>query len=269
MDKSHKHIDFFIEHIGKTLSYFNNKELTQIQFFAIGLLQRLKNSSVLLKLALRNIVKYPELEYSVGIIIRALLLDKLIALNLYKLIRTSEIENHSKELMEQVAKDYCVSRLADGLTTTIDYAQLSRDVKFIDDDKLKASYNNFAQKYKDYLEPHAGDGSKPKVRVPKVPTTKQLFKELAGDNELQEISKIYDYYQLYSKYDHFNVLYFDTLDVDLEKKFLLVKKCIKLLITHQVILHEFLKRFSQSDKFVEEQYKIAVTYFSQVNQNGS
>lgn len=269
MDKSHLHIEFFDNHIQQTLTYFNNKEVSEIQLFTIGLLQRLKHASTQLRFTLKNIIQFPELEFSAGIVIRALLLDTLIALNLFKLLNEGEEAGFSKSQLRESAKSYCNKMLADGLSTTISYAELSKSVGFIDEAKLKNSYNNFAISYKDYLEAHAGDGSKPKVKLPKAPTTKELFIKLATVNELKEISKIYDSYLYYSKYDHFGILYFDVLNTSLEKKFQQLKISIRILVGHLANLFGILERFSNEDKFIEEQFKISGNYLLQVMQSGS
>jgi len=269
MDKPHKHTDFFVNHISKTLNHFNDKEVNEIQLFIIGLLQRLKHTSTQLKITFRNIVTIPELEFSAGISVRALLFDTLIALNLYKILAEAENAGTSQKEIEEIAKKYCIQMLADGLTTTINYAELSKNVGFIDEAKLKVSYNNFAISYKDYLEDHLGDGSKPKVKFKKAPKTTELFIQLAMTTELKEISKIYDAYVFYSKYDHFGILYFDILKISLEDRFIHLKKSIRILVGHQVNLFSILNKFSNGDKFVEEQYKISENYLTQIMKSSS
>lgn len=269
MDKPYKHIEFFVNHISKTLNYFNNKEVSKIQLFTIGLLQRLKHTSTHLKLILKNIINIPELEFSAGISIRALLLDTLIALNLFKILIESEKAQCSKTELEEIVKKYCNEMLSDGLSTTISYAELSKSVGFIDEAKLKESYNNFAISYKDYLEPHLSDGSKPKLKFAKALKPKELFTQLAKTAELKEISKIYDSYLYYSKYDHFGILYFDILKSPIDERFMQLKKSIRILVGHQANLFAVLEKFSNGDKFVEEQYKISENYLSQVMKSGS
>lgn len=260
METPFKHLAFFVTHISKTLSHFKDKELTETQMVCIGLLERLRNISIQLNLTLGNIEKLPHLEFSAGILIRAIILDNLISLSLFKLLADCEKDVVPTNEINNIVKEYCNRILSDGLSGTLSYAELSKELNFHDEGQIEKAFNNFAITYQGYINPHLNDGSKPVLKFKRFPNAKDLFKELAKTQELRELSKIYDAYLFYSKYDHFGVLYFDIINVDHSTKIKKLDTSINLFVRHQAILHGILFQFSNEDSFLKSQYDIAGEY---------
>ena len=260
MKDSINHLDFFITQIPLTLNYYDKKDVNSVQFFSLGLLKRLLHASKSLKIVLENIYSIPDLDFSAGLTIRAIILDMLIGLNFFKLLKDNLPKKLSDEEMKELTTSFCDKILADGLENTITYLELSQTFGFVDNNKLKETYNNFVRNYGKFLNPHPGDGSKPKVKISRAPSTKDLFKNIASDTEMNNISRIYDLYLFYSKYDHFGVLYFDVESYPLKEKINRIKKAIHLFINHCANLFDILERVSQKDTFVFAQYKIVNDY---------
>jgi hypothetical protein len=260
MRDSVNHLDFFITQIPLTLNYYDKKDVNSVQFFSLGLLKRFLHASKSLKLVLENIYLIPDLDFSAGLTVRAIILDMLIGLNFFKLFKDNLPKKLSDEEMKELTTSFCDKILADGLENTITYLELSQTFGFVDNSKLKETYNNFSRKYDKFLNTHPGDGSKPKVKLSRAPVTKDLFKNIASDTEMNNISRIYDLYLFYSKYDHFGVLYFDVENYPLKEKIDRIKKAIRLFINHCANLFDILERVSQKDAFVFAQYKIVNDY---------
>lgn len=254
------HLDFFITQIPLTLNYYDKKDVNSVQFFSLGLLKRLLHASKSIKLVLENINSIPDLDFSAGLTVRAIIVDMLIGLNFYKLLKDNLPKKLSGEEMKELTTSFCDKRLADGLENVISYLELSQTFGFVDNNNLKETYNNFARNYGKFLKPHSGDGSKPKVKFSRAPTTKDLFKNIASDTEMNNISRIYDLYLFYSKYDHFGTLYFDVENSLLQEKINRIKKAIRMFINHFAILFDILERVSPKDTFIFAQYKIANDY---------
>ncbi|MBA3284396.1 MAG: hypothetical protein H0U27_04970 [Nitrosopumilus sp.] len=267
MKETFTHLEFFIRHIPITLKHYNKKDVNSVQFFALGLLKRLLHSSKSLKLILENIPSNPDLDFTAGLTIRAMILDMLIGLNFFKLLKDNLAKKLSDENMMELAITFCDTILADGLENTITYLELSQSYGIINIRQLKEKYNNVARNYAKFLEPHSQNGVKPKVKFTRAPGTKTLFKEIAADAEMNNISRIYDLYLFYSKYDHFGILYFDVENFPLSEKIKRIEKAVRLFINHCANLFDILERVSQKDTFVFSQYKIANDYLLKKNSN--
>ena len=97
-------MSFLIDHTKKTLDYFDKNEIDNTRLFILGFLERLFHASITLKLIIPAYKKEVEHEYSLGIILRSLLLDNLIILSVYKTLKDNK--NISKnEQFRRAAKD--------------------------------------------------------------------------------------------------------------------------------------------------------------------
>jgi hypothetical protein len=260
MNDTNKHIDFLRTNIPITLNIFNDKDLKPTQLFAIGLLERLYYSSFSFGLQIDDYKKFKQLDFSIGLTLRALLLDALISFNLYKTIYDLENSEQSILDIENVADEYCNRVLADGLRQTVKYFQTAKDCNLIDDTKLKDNFNDIALYYQFYLHNHNSDGSPPKVSFDKPMPNPELFKNLANDNDLSFLSRLYDAYNFYSKYDHFGILYFRVIRQDLKSCLKQFENCIAILLKHLLNLLFILDQFSDGDKNVRQQLVIATEY---------
>lgn len=257
--KSQKHLKFFITQIPLTLQYYHDKQVSSIQYFSLGLLKRLFHASKSLNLTLENILQNPQLDFAAGLTVRAILLDTLISLNFYKLLKDNIKKGLTDLEMEKLTNKFCNTVLADGLRQTANYMELSKKLEFINETQLKDANNKFAKNYADYFEPHNGDGSMPKLKFDKC-GAKDFFEKLAGDSAMKPISRIYGLYLHYSKYDHFGLLYFDVEKDLITEKIKRLEKSIRIFIRHYAWLYDILERVSQNDSFIAAQHKIAGDY---------
>jgi hypothetical protein len=265
--EAQQHIEFFSSTIPTILNHYDGKEVNELQYFALGMLRRLEHGSISLKILLQNFEETPEVEFSSGLIIRALYLDMLISLNLYKIFK----ENHEKSASETEAKEsvsiFCKTFLADGLDQTATYLQQMVSFGFKTNKELQEAFNSFAKSYPTYFSNHKGDGSKPKSIYPKAAGPSELFKKLASDKQMKYISAIYDSYLYYSKYDHFGILYFETHLSSVQEKAKMINKALRMFIRHAAILYEALDRTTQHDTLVANEYKKVSEYMLKVTQH--
>lgn len=266
--ESLKHLDFFNSTIPATLEYYDNKKVNEVQYFSLGLLRRLLHASQSLKILLNDVHKVPEVEFSSGLILRAILLDMLISLNFYKLIKDNLLKKLSDEEMKISTIEFCNIFLADGLDQTAKYLQLAVSMGLKTEVELKEAFNIFAKNYSIYFENHFGDGTMPKSKFPKADGPTGLFKKLAGDNEMKWISGIYDTYLYYSKYDHFGILYYDTAIENHSQKIQKIEKATRMFTRHCTIIYDVLDRVSQKDSFIENEYKKVGAYMLSVINDG-
>ncbi len=262
MNTSLKHLEFIIKHTGKTSHYLDKKNLNSIQFFCIGLLERLASTSLALKTLLEKINANTSLEFACGIILRSALLDTLIVHSLYKILIENEASSKTEAEKEQIVKEFCDTMLADGLENTLKYIKAAKEVNLITEQQLSKTFENFVTKYQIFFEPYANDGSTPVVKY-KFVSPDKLFKRIAATPHLKELSKIYDSYLFFSKYDHFGILYFEVSRQKYIEQLERICKGIELFIGTQSILHLALRMHSGDDSFLNEQSNIAAQYLDE------
>lgn len=255
------HLDFTISHVEKTNQHLNGKQLSSIQFFSATLLERLSKAAKGLKALLSDINNNQDLEFSCGIILRSSLLDILIVQNLYKILIENEESTKTEIEKEEIVKTFCDKMLADGLENTVKYIKAANDVGIINQQQLTDTYKNFANKYQKFFEPYANDGTAPKPKYTFISPDK-LFKQLANTPKLKELSKIYDSYLFFSKYDHFGILYYETSRQSYLEKLNRIRRGVELFIGTQAVLHLALRMHSGNDAFLNEQSNIAAQYLS-------
>lgn len=259
MENSIKHLGFIIEQFEKINAHFRGRNLTNIQFFAITMFERLAKVSKGLRTLLNNVENENDLEFSCGIILRSSILDMLIVKNVYKIIIEGEGSAKNENEIQQDVQDFCNKVIADGLDNTIKYIKVAKDVGIIDQQKMIDAYTIFVNKYKDYFEPYLFDGSLPKCKYEFIAPEK-LFKGLANNSEMKKLSQIYDAYLLFSKYDHYGVLYYEASRMPIEKKLFRIKSTIELMVFTKSILHYLLRLFSNDDHFLNEESKTSSKY---------
>lgn len=260
MDTSLQYLDFVISHSNKTSLYLDKKNLNSIQFFCIGLLERLASSALALKILLEKINNNLSLEYACGIILRSTLLDTLIVFNLYNILIDNEASEKTKDEKEQIVKRFCDTILSDGLDNTLKYIKAARDVNTITQQQLEDTYRNFVLKHQNFFEPYSNDGSKPVLKNEKYYSPAELFKKIANSPHLKDLSKIYDSYLFFSKYDHFGILYYEVSRQKYIEQLNRISKGVELFIGTQSILHLTLRMYSNNDSFLNHQSEIAAQY---------
>lgn len=265
MNDSQKHLDFFIQLIPKMLLHFQEREINSIQKFSLGLLDRLLKVSLSLKVIIQKIDTTPELEFSAGIIVRAMILDMLIGLNFYKLLKDCLSKNLTNDAIKYLLQEFCNRALADGLDSTAKSLKLAKDLGYISSSQLEEAFNNFGHNQKKFLNTHLGKGEMPESKYGKGDSPSVLFKNIACDSAMKNIAGMYDLYLFYSKYDHFGILYFETLDISHNENKERLTKAIRLFVNHCANLYDIIERVSEKGEFITSQLKTVEVYLDQKN----
>lgn len=265
MDKILQHLNFIIDTLSKTNSYLYPKQLTSTQLFCLGLFERLYNGCLSFQLLFDRVDKIPQIEFTIGITTRALLLDTLISMNLYRIYKDLRKQGKSAEEIEAVAKLYCETILSDGIDKTFDYLQMAKDLGYIDEIHLQKSFNNMAVVHKPFLEAHNNDGTRPQMKIKGYYSPTKLFKELAQTKDLKNVATLYDTYLFFSKYDHFGSLYYHAIREDFSKKTDTYKNAFEAYVASMAFLHIVLEESSPKDDFLLAQgYKTNKYLFDEI-----
>ena len=100
------HLNFISSTANDTCLHIHKQEPNSILTFSLGLLERLQYSSLTLKLLLDKMEKELMYEFSAGILVRAILLDTLIGMNLYKLMKDAEEVGKSAVDMQAAVTEF-------------------------------------------------------------------------------------------------------------------------------------------------------------------
>ncbi|HEY8658506.1 MAG TPA: hypothetical protein VIL78_05690 [Hanamia sp.] len=254
-----EHLNFFISHIPPILQHFNKSDLNSAQGFSTGMLQRLFYASNSINKLIYEHDEYIINDFSIGIIVRSILLDSLIGLNFYKILKDNL--HKSDKFLKIELNNFCNSVLSDGLRQTLDYYEQLKVEEVIKPEDLKNLYNVFSNKYNFFLEQSGGVGTKPNSKFKFFSKQKPPYKPIVSDAEMKGIAlKLQELYNIYSKYDHFGILYFEIDDTSFESKSNRISASISLFVNHCTNLFDILQRVSINDNFVNSQYEIANNY---------
>ncbi len=257
----HPHLRYLNLLTEKTLKHLDSKNLNTIEFFCVGMIQRIHDSSNSLKLLFEHLDEFEGHEFSIGILIRPLILDSLIFMNLMNSISSFEDESIDFKEIEKILEPLCEKQLADGLATTVSYIESVTTFGFKTEEDKKNTFNKFASDNSAYFEPHLGDGSKPKLKHKKVESAKQLFESLAQTQDLKELSKIYDSYALLSKYDHIGILYYQTRSEPISEKIKKYRNILPHLILNMTSIHLLLSKMNPEDDILKSLYISCFKYY--------
>lgn len=257
LDHLNNHLTLFEEYIPQLLLQFDNslKSPNSIQWFTFGMLQRLLNLSIPLKTLLPEYLENRISDFAIGILIRPIVLDGLIGMNLLGVLKKGLAQKlEYKKLINEV-DCFCKGALADGLIQTLQYFTQMKSNDLIEEDELFKMYNHFAEEYSDFLFQPAGINSMPKLRHPIKGKPFQHFDTLVKDLEMKAIAhRFYELFTIYSKYDHFGFLYFDVMRAEKELKNDRIKAAIDLFINHFANLCDLLERVTPENDTIKSVY---------------
>jgi len=271
MGKLIKHLEFLQASSDKTCQYLSGRQINIIQLFCLGLLRRIDDTTTATKVLFELLPKNNKHEFSIGIMFRALVLDTLISMNLYKLIKDLEADNKTAEETEEAVKEFCNTFLSDGINATLSYLQDAETFGMRTPAETAQAFKNMGVVYKPFFDNYPDDGTRPKLKFPKKPTAKLLFEALAKANGLNEISKIYDSYAYLSKYDHFGIIYYNAINEKLDTKLKIYSDASEAFVAHHALIHVILARHSSNDEVINEQTTTANDYLLKhvIDQNNS
>lgn len=123
MDIIIQHLEFLQVSSGKTCQYLSNKELNTIQFFCSGLLRRIDDTTTSIKALFELLLPNQKHGFSIGLLLRALILDTLISMYIIKLIKDLESQGKTPKETEIEVERLCNVFLSDGLSHALTYIE--------------------------------------------------------------------------------------------------------------------------------------------------
>lgn len=262
MDKSSQHLGFLIQQTSEVMHEYNGAQLDHIAHTYLELISRLHAGCKGLQKLVANVSQEPELEFCIGLIIRTFLLDFMIGLRGKDIQQQLQSEGKNKEEIDSAVKDYMYKILADGLRQTGSLFIRFENRGLISEAQLHSILENLSNRYSFFLKGYKHDKQMPVVKFPGAPQVSTLFEELSESPEVKLLSRKYETYALYSKYEHFGAMSAEVFRRDQESQFKTIKEGIEILLLHFFICLSVLKSFI-SDNFFNEKYLLLVHYTSQ------
>lgn len=263
MEKILEHINFLQVNSQKTYDYISQKKEYKILFFCSGILKRIDDTTTSSRILFNLLEQNEKLEFTIGISYRAILLDILICLNWRKKIEDAKIEKLSITEIESLSTTFCNIYLSDGLKYAIkSHSKINNTNKSIEISEL---YKLFKTNYVEYFEDTQNDESKLNLKFKGAKSGSQLLDELLLNNDLKDASKqIYQTYDFLSKYDHYNILYFDIINQKLQEKLIQYENVLESFVIHLYNTYYILSFFMKNDEFITKQYEIASNYLKKI-----
>jgi hypothetical protein len=241
IQKTSEHLDYIINKTGIVLIHYNKSEVNTVPYFYLGLIERIKASCIGLKIMVENLDKTPELEFSAGLVVRTVILDFFMGLNGYSKHETARQAGISANKQETELKEFCNRILADGLRWTIKHLESFKAKDFYSDEQLERAYAKLTALYPTFLERIGTDV--PKIRFDAPETNTKLFTALAVKSKLKELSRNYEIYDFYSKYEHFSIMSFSLMRRPDLEQFTTLQKAVELIVLHLYFSTSMLREY--------------------------
>jgi hypothetical protein len=183
--------------------------------FCLAMLERLRNGTEGVRtLFAQYVANHRKYDFSIGIVLRSMLLDYMIMLNVLEILDRDGLDDEAR-LAE--LDNFCLRMLSDSAIHSLNYFEANVDS--IPAERLKTMYEAVYQHHPYCFEPYAFDGTKPKLKVQKSFSQKELVNRLKCSMKYKHLSRKEHWYIYYSKYDHFGSMYYSLSWQDLPDQF--------------------------------------------------
>jgi len=214
-------------------------ETNPIITYLVMCIKRIYVSTLGINRLLREYKVQQELEYSIGLLIRPVLLD-ILSIEYFVHLHRQE-EKFEKDFEEKI-DTFCKGFLFDGTNKWVEQFELDFERGLISPKVLEQYFNSFSEKF-----PLLFHGPKIKnhgFKNPyKVESAKKLYKKLKSiDNTQAKVwSKIYYLYNYYSKFEHLSYWTMMILDAKSNKKDIQLEEVTVRMLKHMVNIYVYLK----------------------------
>ena len=222
-DSIQKNLDHTFTYCDQISQHFDasQRENNSINFFCLCIIDRLRSSSLGLKSLVENVVDRQELEFSCGLIVRAIILDYMSVIYALQLMNDGWIieakppatalnapqpGQKSKDLLS--LEKFCDIMLADSPSYMVEDVHNSGGRYTSAESGLL--YSNIVKRFPSAFEPYLHDGTKPVRKYKERFTAGKLYQLIYSSPITRGTASIFEAYSIYSKYDHFGEVYYGT-----------------------------------------------------------
>ncbi|MBK9801301.1 MAG: hypothetical protein IPP56_16795 [Bacteroidetes bacterium] len=198
-----QHLDKIVLCGNSALKEFPSGHYSLLEFSYINFLGRFTFNFDSINILLRHYKERPNIETSIGLIIRSSLLDFMIVTYL----ATYHADNNSKEGEDNFDKQFD-GFMADHIHNTIKYLKVSRNTGLISESIYKQAIENSWHTYHFLFTDTLIDYENPESKLisKEFKSPKHLFMRIHSHPLTKRFSKVYDFYTYYGKYEHFGIM---------------------------------------------------------------
>lgn len=186
-----------------------------VDFVFIGFFNRYIDTIVSTNILLQHYKEKRNVETSIGLSLRASLLDFMIAVyfGTYEL----EVDSTRPETQKKF-EEVITSFLCDQTKYTIKHLDLAYKSQIITYSVYSKALKNFYHKHKVFFT-HFDEKNLSSCLKGKKFSVTDVFNRIHQDKKLKHLSLVYDYYTFYSKYDHFGILTNSMQNMSISEEF--------------------------------------------------
>lgn len=254
-----QHIDFLANHSLDTLKHIKGDIDEELEQYLVLSLDRLCKASRSLSVLFNVYDQDKSLIFSIAVIYRAALLDSLLSAHLY-IIDAEDLKEQSQEISREKLNEICKTYLADGVNRVLDIFKREQQLGLITNERLSQTFNKYVGMYPNYFKEYKYDGTEPEKLIKNFYTPKAIANKIFSSREFKNLQAIYGKYDLYSKFDHFSLIYYELGNADIKITNEGFFESTKHLILHSIIIHVFMKIVYNNDMYIEKQSKIISKY---------
>lgn len=185
------------------LKEFPSDHYELLPFTYINFLGRFTFNFDSINILLRQYKVKQNVEISIGLIIRACLLDFMIVTYL----STYHADSTSQESEDNFDKQFD-GFIADQIHNTIKYLKVTKNTGLISQTDYRAAIESLNHTYKFLFKDEIIDYENPENKLisKEFKSPKYLFMRIHSHPLTKKYSKVYDYYTYYGKYEHFGIM---------------------------------------------------------------
>ncbi|MBL0200971.1 MAG: hypothetical protein IPP81_12820 [Chitinophagaceae bacterium] len=263
MGKSIQHLEFIETH-GKEIIYHYNKDDVPLPcFFYLGLIERLHSTAISLNALIKTVNDVPEMEFSIGLIVRTVILDFLIGLRGYDIYKEGEEAGSNHDAIDIDLKKYCNITLADGVVKTGKYFVLLNKKEQLSDEKLHETLNKLSGDYSNWIEKYNNDKVAPKSKFEQGLTGSGLFEKISDSPGIKALALHFEKYAMFSKYEHFSAMSYTVLRRPIVDQLPTIDHAIEVFVLHLFICADIIKKYLNDD-FINGKIRILTEYIAEV-----
>ncbi|MEP6467644.1 MAG: hypothetical protein ABJB05_15145 [Parafilimonas sp.] len=259
MENILKRLDFVIYTSEDITKHFDKTELDEITMFCMCMLDRLNFASEGLRILLNHFLSNTKVDYSLGIIIRSVLLDYLIVLNAMELYEKN-LDNTQK--LHYDLKEFSLMMLCDSVRNTMEYFETLENQ--IPKNIMSNMYKNLVSMNPNCFKSYNYDGNKPVIKTKAYKSPQKMFNSLVTSKDLKSYKSIYDAYLFYSKYDHFGNMFYGLSRVIPLDKLANLDKAITAFPRSLMFITIILETLYWSSKFLKTKREEITTFIDKI-----
>ncbi len=261
--RMNKRLDFVIDGTEKLTKHFDQSGMDDhIRTFCILVLDRLNFASEGIKALMPSFLQNTKLEYTIGIIIRSIILDNLILMNAVKIVSEANVNTDNLDTYNKL-NQFCLEHLSDGLNKTFNYIDKVKGE--LDSQKISNIYSNFYNANQHYFEPYSHDGTRPILKSKANSVASKLHANLKETTNLSKAASIYEIYVYYSQYDHFGSVFYIFSRFPIEDKIRMMDNAIRSFPKSLLFANVILQSINSKDTFLTERLNATTQFIDEIN----